>query len=167
MRCAPPEMAFGLHSGLSRPRRRRRNSHRLAEINVTPFVDVMLVLLIVFMITAPLLTTGVTVDLPRAETGPLPGQDEPLAVTLAADGTIYIQESPIAAEQLAPRLAAIAGRNPHVRIFVRADRRLDYGRVMDVIGRIHAAGFTRVALVTEAPIAWRAELPAASAERRR
>lgn len=152
-------MAGGLLPSRSRGRRRGRGrgGHRLAEINVTPFVDVMLVLLIVFMITAPLLTTGVTVDLPRAETGPLPGQDEPLAVTVAADGTIYVQDSPIDRNQLVPRLEAIAGRNRDLRIFVRGDRRVDYGTVMEVIGLINRAGFTRVALVTEAPAARRAE----------
>lgn len=150
-------MAGGLHVRRARGRGRGRGGHRLAEINVTPFVDVMLVLLIVFMITAPLLTTGVTVDLPRAETGPLPGQDEPLAVTVAADGTIHLQDSAIDPEQLVPRLEAIAGRNREVRIFVRGDRRVEYGTVMEVIGRINHAGFTRVALVTEAPSARRAE----------
>ncbi len=132
----------------------------MAEINVTPFVDVMLVLLIVFMITAPLLTTGVNVDLPRAESSPLPGQDEPLAVTLAADGTIYLQDSAVPLEGLAPRLAAITGENRETRIFVRGDRSIDYGRVMAVVSAINRAGFTRVALVTEAPAGAAAAPPA-------
>ncbi|HFD16703.1 MAG TPA: protein TolR [Rhodospirillales bacterium] len=132
----------------------------MAEINVTPFVDVMLVLLIVFMITAPLLTTGVNVDLPRAKSSPLPGQDEPLAVTLAADGTIYLQDSAVALDALAARLAAITGENRETRIFVRGDRSIDYGRVMAVVSAINRAGFTRVALVTEAPAGAAAAPPA-------
>ncbi|HET6520521.1 MAG TPA: protein TolR [Geminicoccaceae bacterium] len=121
----------------------------MAEINVTPFVDVMLVLLIVFMVTAPLLTVGVTVDLPEAASSPLPGQDEPLSVTVAADGAVFVQDSAIPVEDLTARLRAIAERNPDLRIFVRGDRGIDYGRVMQVVGAVHAAGFSRVALVTE------------------
>ncbi len=136
--------------------RRGRDRRHMAEINVTPFVDVMLVLLIVFMITAPLLTTGVAVDLPRTESSPLPGQDEPLAVTLAADGTVYLQDSAVPLDNLAARLAAITGEKRDTRIFVRGDRSIDYGRVMAVVSAINRAGFTRVALVTEAPRGGRA-----------
>lgn len=157
-------MAGGLHERHSRGRRRGRGGHRLAEINVTPFVDVMLVLLIVFMITAPLLTTGVTVDLPRTEAGPLPGQDEPLAVTIAADGSVHLQDSPVTPDQLVPRLEAITRANRDVRIFVRGDRKVDYGRVMEVIGQLNRAGFTRVALVTEALPVQRAEAVGAAAQ---
>lgn len=121
----------------------------MAEINVTPFVDVMLVLLIVFMITAPLLTVGVTVDLPEATSSPLPGQDEPLTVSVAKDGTVFLQESEISLADLGPRLLAIAERKPDARIFVRGDKVIDYGRIMEVVGTIHESGFTRVALVTE------------------
>ena len=128
---------------------RRRRRPRMSEINVTPFVDVMLVLLIVFMVTAPLLTVGVTVDLPEARSSPLPGQDEPLTVTVARDGAVYLQESAIELGDLGPRLRAITERRPDARIFVRGDRVIDYGRVMEVVGAIHDAGFTRVALVTE------------------
>ena len=127
---------------------RRRRRPRMSAINVTPFVDVMLVLLVVFMVTAPLLTVGVTVDLPRTRSSPLPGQDEPLTVSVARDGTVYLQESAIEVADLAPRLLAISDRNPDARIFVRGDRGIDYGRVMEVVGTIHAAGFTKVALVT-------------------
>lgn len=158
-------MAGALREPRTRDRRRGRGGHRLAEINVTPFVDVMLVLLIVFMVTAPLLTTGVTVDLPQAETGPLPGQDEPLAVTVAADGKVYLQESPIALDQLVPRLEAIAQAKRDVRIFVRGDRRVAYGTVMEVIGLLNRAGFTRVALVTEPPAHSRAAADTARAVR--
>jgi biopolymer transport protein TolR len=130
---------------------RRRRRRQMGEINVTPFVDVMLVLLIVFMITAPMLTMGVAVDLPRADSSPMPGQDEPLAVTIDASGTIYLQETEIALDQLVPRLVAITGENTEARIFVRGDRAIDYGRVMAVIGSLNRAGFSRVALLTELP----------------
>jgi len=121
----------------------------MGEINVTPFVDVMLVLLIVFMVTAPLLTVGVTVDLPETTAAPLPGQDEPLSISIDQAGEVYLQDSAIALEQLGPRLQAITERNPDTRIFVRGDKVIDYGRVMAVVGAIHAAGFSKVALVTE------------------
>jgi biopolymer transport protein TolR len=123
----------------------------MAEINVTPMVDVMLVLLIVFMVTAPLLTTGVAVDLPQTRSSPLPGQDEPLSVTVGSDGRIYLQESAIELEQLGPRLAAITERNPDTRIFVRGDRAVDYGRMMAVVSAVNQAGIGKVALLTEAP----------------
>jgi biopolymer transport protein TolR len=129
--------------------RRRQRRARMAEINVTPFVDVMLVLLIVFMVTAPLLTVGVTVDLPETKASPLPGQDEPLSVSVTETGEIFLQDTPIGLDQLGPRLIAITEHNPEARIFVRGDRVIDYGRVMAVVGAIHAAGYTKVALVTE------------------
>jgi biopolymer transport protein TolR len=130
----------------STPLRRRR---QMAEINVTPFVDVMLVLLIVFMVTAPLLLAGVQVDLPESEAAGLPGQDEPLAVTVTANGEVFVQETAVDLAQLGPMLVAITGENPEARIFVRGDRNLVYGRIMEVIGTINAAGFRRVALVSE------------------
>lgn len=142
---------------------RRRRRRQMGEINVTPFVDVMLVLLIVFMITAPMLTMGVAVDLPRAESSPLPGQDEPLSVTIDANGTIYLQETEIELDQLIPRLIAITEQNTEARIFVRGDRLIDYGRVMAVIGSLNRAGFTRVALLTELPDLAAAPAPAALA----
>ena len=129
---------------------RRKRRPRMSEINVTPFVDVMLVLLIVFMVTAPLLTVGVNVDLPESRSSPLPGQDEPLTISVTRDGTVYLQESEIDVGALGPRLQAITERNQDARIFVRGDRVINYGRVMEVVGVIHAAGFNRVALVTEA-----------------
>ena len=133
------------------PRRvgRRRWRPLMGEINVTPLVDVMLVLLIVFMITAPLLTVGVTVDLPETASAPLPGQDEPLSVSVDREGDIFLQDSAIGLDELGPRLHAITERKPDARIFVRGDKVIDYGRVMEVVGAIHAAGFTKVALVTE------------------
>ncbi len=121
----------------------------MAEINVTPFVDVMLVLLVVFMVTAPLLTVGVEVDLPESAADSLPGEDEPLTVTIAADGALYIQELAVGFDELAPRLRALATRRDDMRIFVRGDKAIDYGRVMAVMGAINAGGFTEVGLVTE------------------
>ena len=127
----------------------------MKDINVTPFVDVMLVLLIVFMVTAPLLTTGVNVDLPQAQSSPLPGQDEPLSVTIDAAGKVYLQDSQITIDQLGPRLQAITGRKPDARIFVRGDKGIDYGTVMQVVSTINGAGFSKVALLTEVPVASR------------
>ena len=121
----------------------------MAEINVTPFVDVMLVLLIVFMVTAPLLTVGVPVDLPKTRAQAL-GQDrEPLAVTIRSNGRIYLQNTPVAEDDLVPRLTAIAANGYDQRIFVRGDRTVDYGRVMEVMGLLSAAGFTHIGLVTD------------------
>jgi biopolymer transport protein TolR len=128
---------------------RRGRIRPMHEINVTPFVDVMLVLLIVFMVTAPLLTVGVPVDLPKTKAQPL-GQDrEPLSVTVAKDGRIYLQNTPIAEEALVPKLEAIAANGYDQRIFVRGDKSVDYGRVMEVMALISAAGFTHIGLVTD------------------
>jgi biopolymer transport protein TolR len=130
---------------------------------VTPLVDVMLVLLIVFMIAAPLLSSGVAVDLPQADSSPLPGQDEPLSVTVDAGGRVYLQDSEIALDQLAPRLQAITGRKPDARIFVRGDKGVDYGTVMGVVSAINRAGFTKVALLTEVTAAGGGRARAAAA----
>lgn len=123
----------------------------MAEINVTPFVDVMLVLLVVFMITAPLLTVGVTVDLPETTAPILAGQDEPLAVTVNASGQIFLQETEVELKELVPRLTAITLNKPDTRIFIRGDKSIAYGVVMEVMGTLNEAGFIRVALVTERP----------------
>jgi len=123
----------------------------MAEINVTPFVDVMLVLLIVFMVTAPLLTVGVPVDLPQADAQPITTPEEPLVVSIDAEGKLYIQETEVAAVSLVPRLQAITEANPETRIYVRGDRAIPYGTVMQVMGMIDKAGFRRVALLAEAP----------------
>lgn len=128
----------------------RRNRYRpLAEINVTPFVDVMLVLLVVFMVAAPLLTAGVQVDLPKAQAKPLPQDSKPLEISINHEGAIFIVETEISLDELVPRLTAIAGNNKETRIYVRGDTKLDYGRVMQVIGAINAGGFTKVALIAE------------------
>lgn len=129
--------------------RGRGRTPPMSEINVTPMVDVMLVLLIVFMVTAPLLTVGVQVDLPKTKASVILGEDEPLAITIDAEGQLYLQETEIELEGLIPRLAAITSNNPDVRLFVRGDASINYGRVMEVMGMINAAGYKKVALVTK------------------
>jgi biopolymer transport protein TolR len=121
----------------------------MAEINVTPFVDVMLVLLIVFMVTAPLLTVGVPVDLPKTQAQALSQDREPLSVSVRRDGSIYLQNTPVSEDDLVPRLTAIAANGYDQRIFVRGDRSVDYGRVMQVMALISSAGFTHIGLVTD------------------
>ncbi|ANK79601.1 MAG: protein TolR [Rhizobiales bacterium NRL2] len=140
-------MAIQVHGG----RFRRKRFTPMSEINVTPFVDVMLVLLVVFMIAAPLLSVGVPVELPRAVAPNLQGLDEPLAVTIDDEGKIYLQEKEIELGDLVPALIAITNGNQERRIFVRGDRTIAYGRVIEAMGAINAAGFTRVALVAQAP----------------
>ncbi len=137
-------------SGPSRLRARRRRPP-LAEINVTPFVDVMLVLLVVFMVTAPLLTTGVAVDLPEGSRRPLPGSDAPLVVSVTRDGRVFVEERELVVGELAPVLQALAAENGGRRVFVRGDRAADYGTVVAVVSALKEAGFVRVALVTEPP----------------
>lgn len=129
----------------------RRSRGLMHEINVTPFVDVMLVLLVVFMITAPLLTVGVPIDLPESTVPEIRGQDEPLAVSIDADGKIFLQDTEIAIDELAPRLGAIIQRKPETRIFVRGDKAIDYGRVMEVMGVLAEAGFANIALIAILP----------------
>lgn len=128
-----------------------RRTRPIAEINVTPMVDVMLVLLVIFMITAPLLTAGVQVDLPKTSAPAVEGKDEPISVSIDRSGRIFIQETEVTLETLAPRLAAITENNRDVRVFVRGDQGIPYGRVMSVIGAVHAAGFPKVALLTQPP----------------
>ena len=128
----------------------RRGRYRpMAEINVTPFVDVMLVLLIVFMVAAPLLTAGIQVDLPKAAARPLPQDSKPLEISIDHEGAIFLADTAIGLNELVPRLTAIVGNSRDTRIYVRGDTKLDYGQVMQVIGVINRAGFTRVALVAE------------------
>lgn len=132
------------HSG-----RRQQHYHPVAEINVTPMVDVMLVLLIVFMITSPLMVAGVSVDLPQASAAALGGQDEPLSVTIDKKGNVYIQETKIKQKDLVAKLVAITSEKKETRIFVRGDKTIAYGKIMQIVGAINAAGFTKVALVTD------------------
>jgi biopolymer transport protein TolR len=123
----------------------------MAEINVTPMVDVMLVLLIIFMVTAPLLVAGVPVDLPDSKAGALDQEQKPVQISLGGDGSIFVDDQPVAAADLGARLAQVAQASKEEggpRIFLRADRGLDYGRVMGVMGEINAAGLRRVALVS-------------------
>ena len=140
----------GAHSGVFGKRRHRRNPV-MSEINVTPMVDVMLVLLIIFMVSAPLLTVGVPIDLPQTKAASLDTDKEPLAVSVNTKGQIFLQNSEIKVEELVPKLQAIAtarGGNDE-RIYVRGDKSVDYGTMMKIMGRLSAAGFRRVALVTE------------------
>ena len=138
--------------GVSRKRSRYRP---MAEINVTPLVDVMLVLLIIFMVAAPLMTVGVPVDLPKTTAQPLNQESEPLTITVNTEGKIFLQETELPLDGLVPRLQAIMREQPQGaperRIFVRGDKAISYGRVMEVMGTIAGAGFTRVALLAEQP----------------
>ena len=141
-------MAVGIQHTSSRGRGRMRR-RAMAEINVTPFVDVMLVLLIVFMVTAPLLTVGVPVDLPKTR-APALGQDkEPLSITVAKDGKIYLQKEVVAEDALVAKLQAISQNGYDQRIFVRGDKSVAYDRVMVVMGLLASAGFTHIGLVTD------------------
>ena len=140
-------MAFNLQQ----PGRKRRHQEIMSDINVTPFVDVMLVLLIVFMVTAPLLTVGVDVDLPKAEAKNLADDQKPLVISITQQNKIYIQESAVTLERLAPRLKAITKNNLEAKIYIRGDAKLSYGQIMGIMGRINAAGFTKVALLADLP----------------
>ena len=126
----------------------RKKHNPMSEINVTPFVDVMLVLLIIFMVTAPLLTVGVEVNLPDTKAVAVAGDDEPLAISITETGEIYLQDTQVPLETLVPRLQAITGQNFDLRIFVRGDAGINYGRVMEVMGTINKAGYRRVAMIT-------------------
>jgi biopolymer transport protein TolR len=132
-----------------RPANGRRRYRPLAEINVTPLVDVMLVLLIIFMVTAPLMTSGVTVDLPKADAAPLNQDATPITLSVDSAGQIYLQDTEIPLGELVAKLRAIARNNPERRIFVRGDRALPYGRIMQVMATITQGGFTKVALLAE------------------
>ena len=120
----------------------------MAEINVTPFVDVMLVLLIVFMVTAPLLTVGVPIDLPETQAKQMEGDSEPITVSIKADGKIYLQDAEVDADKLVATLQAIAKNGLNERVFVRGDKSADYGMIMRVMGRLNSAGYKKIGLVT-------------------
>lgn len=132
-------------------RGRRRGGHKpMSEINVTPFVDVMLVLLIIFMVAAPLLATGVPVELPETAATPLPSEDEqPLTISLTADGRVMLQETEIDVETLIPKLRAIAAERNDDKVFLRADGSISYEKVMQVMGALNAGGFHSIGLVTD------------------
>jgi biopolymer transport protein TolR len=137
------------NQGMSGGRRRRgRKKALMSEINVTPFVDVMLVLLIIFMISAPLLTVGVPIDLPDTQAKAMNADTQPITVSVNAEGEIYLQESEIAMDEVVAKLEAISKTGYDERIFVRGDKAADYGTVMKVMARISAAGFKNIGLVT-------------------
>ena len=143
--------AAGASGGGRRRGRGSRRANVMAEINVTPMVDVMLVLLIIFMVSAPLLTVGVPLDLPQTQAKSLDNDKEPLTLSVNLKGEVYLNNTQIAVDELVPKLKAIteARGGMDERIFVRGDKEVDYGTVMNVMGRLSAAGFKRVALVTE------------------
>ncbi|VAV87473.1 Tol biopolymer transport system, TolR protein [hydrothermal vent metagenome] len=143
-------MAVSLISLSGSSRRRGQKYKPKAEINVTPMVDVMLVLLIVFMITATMLTPGVPVDLPKVDANALSTENEPLTITILADGQVLLMQTEIEVEALVPKLTAIAKNGMQERIFLRADKSVDYGTVMTVMAKIHGAGFVNLGLVTAA-----------------
>ena len=127
---------------------RRSNNRMVSEINVTPLVDVMLVLLIIFMITSPMLVSGINVDLPETTSSPLSGQDEPLVVSINKKGELYLLDTKIERSNLSSKLASITKEKKDSRIFVRGDKNVQYGDVVAVVAEIHAAGFSKVALVS-------------------
>ena len=132
-------------------KRKKQRYTQMSEINVTPFVDVMLVLLIVFMVTAPLLTVGIPVDLPNVKANALTDQKDPLEITVKLDGTVYLSESEVKVENIVSRLNAITDQNTEARIYLRGDRVVAYGRIMEIMAIINSAGYKKVALVTQNP----------------
>ena len=133
-------MAFKLKRSYNEP---------ISEINVTPFVDVMLVLLIIFMVTAPLLTVGVQVDLPETSADSLPEESEPLTLTINSKGEVFIQETKIEFDNLIKKILAVSNNRTDTRIYVRGDKTINYGRVLEVMGKLSGSGFTKVALISE------------------
>ena len=142
---------MGMQMSSSGRRRGRRKLRPMGEINVTPCVDVMLVLLIVFMVTAPLLTVGVPVDLPETKASQISDDQAPLLISIQSDGKIALQNRVIEADELIPRLEAVARAKPETRIFVRGDKNVSYAEVMGVMGLVQESGFSRVALITKLP----------------
>jgi biopolymer transport protein TolR len=138
-------------AGKSNGRGKRRSYSQLSEINVTPFVDVMLVLLIVFMVSAPLMTVGVPVDLPKTAAPSLPADNKPLFISIDTQSRIYVQETQVELNNLVPLLRAITENNPEARVLVRGDAKIAYGTMLQVMGTISAGGFTKVGLVAELP----------------
>ena len=133
-------MAFNLNRSEREP---------MSEINVTPFVDVMLVLLIIFMVTAPLLTVGVQVDLPETSADTLPEESEPLTLTINSKGEVFIQETKIEFDNLIKKILAVSNNRTDTRIYVRGDKTINYGRVLEIMGKLSGSGFTKVALISE------------------
>lgn len=144
-------VAKGGGGGGGRRGRRRRGGAPMADINVTPFIDVMLVLLIIFMVAAPMLTVGVPIELPETAANALPSeQEEPLAITMTADGRLLIQNSETPESELITRLTAIAAERTSDKIFLRADGAIPYAKVAEVMGALNAGGFNNIGLVTDA-----------------
>ncbi len=142
-------MGISAATGGTRGHRRRGRRHGLmADINVTPFVDVMLVLLIIFMVAAPLLTVGVPIDLPETQAKALNSETQPITVSVNQDGQVFLQETEVPIDEVVPKLKAIAKTGYDERIYVRGDRSADYGTVMRVMARISAAGYRNLGLVT-------------------
>jgi biopolymer transport protein TolR len=135
--------------GRSGRRGRRRRGSAIVDLNMTPFIDVMLVLLIIFMVAAPMMTVGVPVELPRSAARPIQDETRPLTVSVNSRGEIYLQEMRISLDEVVPRLMAIAQNGVEDRIFIRGDRTVNYGLMMQVMGKISGAGFRRIGLVTE------------------
>jgi len=144
-------MAASLPGGAAGGGKRRRRGRKapIADINMTPFIDVMLVLLIVFMVAAPLLTAGVPLDLPQSQANALNSDKEPLTISVDGHGDIFLMETKVAIDEVVPKLTSIAQQGYEERIFVRGDKAVNYGQVMQVMGRISGAGFKKVALVSE------------------
>jgi biopolymer transport protein TolR len=140
-------MAGPVGATAGRRRHKRKRSRPMSDINVTPFVDVMLVLLIVFMVTAPLLSAGVPVDLPQAQAKPLALEKEPITVTVDTQGRIFIKDDPVTMEDLVGKLSAATASNFDERIYVRGDKAVSYGQIMQVMGVISSAGFSHIGLV--------------------
>lgn len=143
-------MGASLGGGRNNRGRRSQRADSFSEINITPMVDVMLVLLIIFMVAAPMMTSGVTVDLPQTSSQPVTGQDEPLTISVKGNGKIYIQETLVPLAELQAKLSAITSQKKDTRIFVRGDKTVDYGKMMQVVSEINSAGFNKVALITDA-----------------
>ena len=141
-------MASGMSGSRGSKRRRSKRHMPMSEINVTPFVDVMLVLLIIFMVAAPLLTVGVPIDLPETQAKALNSETQPITISVNSDGQVYIQETEIPVEEVVAKLTAISKNGYEERIYVRGDRDADYGTVMQVMARISSAGFKKIGLVT-------------------
>jgi biopolymer transport protein TolR len=127
----------------------RRKAQPMSEINVTPMVDVMLVLLVIFMVTAPLLTVGVPVQLPKTKASAMTNPDEPVVISVEKDGNVFLQETEIKLDELGPRLAAITANKPDTTIYVRADQDTNYGMFAQVLAELQASGFSKVGLITD------------------
>ncbi|CAK7193294.1 Tol-Pal system protein TolR [Commensalibacter sp. Nvir] len=142
-------MSFSVQGSSNKGGRRGRRPQ--ADINVTPMVDIMLVLLIIFMVAAPMMTSGINVDLPKTDAKPINSDTKPITVTVSQDGSIYLGDTTVDMTQLAVMLRNVSQNDPDHRIFVKGDQRINYGRVMEVMGRITAGGFTHVALLAQMP----------------